>query len=168
MKKTHTKWRRIKDYPFYIISNYGEIISYNYKKPFYLKPSTNKGYQCYCLAKEGRKKWFSCHRLVLTAFKGEAPDGFDGSHLDNNKQNNHIDNLIWESRSDNIMRKHEHGTFRVGVGERQHKAKLNTEKVLDIRQRYSDGETTTELANDFKVHRKTIYHVIKRNTWKHI
>jgi len=35
------------------------------------------------------------HRLVLSAFKGKCPDGYECHHKDHNPSNNHISNLQW-------------------------------------------------------------------------
>ena len=42
------------------------------------------------------------HRLVLEAFVGPAPDGMEACHWDDNPGNNHLSNLRWATRSDNM------------------------------------------------------------------
>ena len=42
------------------------------------------------------------HRLVLEAFVGPAPDGMDGCHRDDDKDNNTLDNLYWGTRAENM------------------------------------------------------------------
>jgi len=44
------------------------------------------------------------HRLILEAFIGPRPPGCDGSHLNDKKWDNRIENLCWESRSANMRR----------------------------------------------------------------
>ncbi|UCR74409.1 HNH endonuclease [Mycobacterium phage Ritam007] len=41
------------------------------------------------------------HRLVLTAFVGACPDGMEGCHNDGDRSNNRLDNLRWDSRTEN-------------------------------------------------------------------
>jgi hypothetical protein len=45
------------------------------------------------------------HDMVLTTFHGPRPEGCEASHLDGNASNNRADNLIWESRADNLARR---------------------------------------------------------------
>ena len=51
-------------------------------------------------------------------------------------------------------------------GTRNGNAKLNPEKVAEIRLRYAQGESTTTIAVQFGVSRPTIDAVVKRKTWK--
>ena len=44
------------------------------------------------------------HRLVLETFVGPCPDKMECSHIDNNKLNNNLSNLCWESHADNLKR----------------------------------------------------------------
>lgn len=48
--------------------------------------------------------------LVLTAFVGPRPDGYDGCHDDGDVTNNHVSNLYWGTRSQNMLDKQRHGT----------------------------------------------------------
>ena len=55
-----------------------------------------------------------------------------------------------------------------GKGEQHHNSVLNTEQVLDIRRRYKDGETITELSRSYAVSKGAVSNIVKRRTWKHI
>ena len=46
-------------------------------------------------------KRYLVHRLVLEAFVGPCPVGFECDHKDRNRSNNHIENLRWASSSEN-------------------------------------------------------------------
>ncbi len=55
---------------------------------------------------------FSVHRLVALAFIPN-PDGLpEVNHKDGNKSNNHVDNLEWVSRRENIEHAKKHRLFR--------------------------------------------------------
>jgi hypothetical protein len=45
------------------------------------------------------------HDMVLTTFHGPRPSGCEASHLDGDASNNRAENLIWESRADNLARR---------------------------------------------------------------
>lgn len=93
-------WKQIKGYEgLYEVSNFGNIMSLNYKRTGQvnvLSPVEDKdGYLYVGLHKNGKQKICFIHRLVAEAF---IPNWFDYpqvNHKDENKQNNHIDNLEW-------------------------------------------------------------------------
>lgn len=43
------------------------------------------------------------HRLVLEAFVGPCPDGMECCHNDNNRLNNLVSNLRWDTRYNNVQ-----------------------------------------------------------------
>lgn len=104
-------------------------------------------------------------RLVLTAFVGPAPKGHEASHKDGDQKNNRLDNLCWETHSQNEARKMQHGTFR--VGEKHPCAKLTNELVLHFRQRVANGERVQDLHKETKVSYAAFYNAMKGHTWKH-
>lgn len=46
-------------------------------------------------------KNYRVHRIILEAFVGECPKGFECDHKDRNRSNNRVENLRWASRRDN-------------------------------------------------------------------
>lgn len=50
------------------------------------------------------------HRLVLEAFQGPCPVGMEGCHKDGNSANNRLDNLRWDTPTNNHADKVAHGT----------------------------------------------------------
>lgn len=111
-------------------------------------------------------KWRKVHRLVLAAFVGPCPPGHEGSHLNGDSQNNHLDNLAWERRSTNIRRQREHGTR--DFGSAIPNSKLTDEKVLSMRSRHGAGESVRSLAKEFKVSWSTAHYAISGVTWSHL
>ena len=49
-------------------------------------------------------KTYYVHEAVLLTFVGPRPEGMQVSHIDGDKLNNRLDNLLYESRKDNINR----------------------------------------------------------------
>jgi len=54
------------------------------------------------------------------------------------------------------------------IGSGCHNAKLNNEKVREIRQKYEKGKKMLELAKEYGVSDGTIYDIVYFRTWKHI
>lgn len=104
----NAEWRSVKDYPNYIVSNDGRVANVETGK--LLKPVPDRdGYLLIVLCKFGMKKRFKLHRLVLTTFVGECPDGLICCHNDDIKTNNHLSNLRWDTRSENQKDRNRNG-----------------------------------------------------------
>lgn len=91
-----------KNFTKYEVYEDGRIWSYSHKK--FLKPATTKdGYQQVALSNnEGKIKWYKVHRVVYQAVTSEPiPDGFEINHIDEDKTNNHINNLNLMTHKDN-------------------------------------------------------------------
>lgn len=94
------EWRDAVGYNgLYQVSNMGRVKSLNYnhtKQEKILKQGKDKdGYLKVCLFKEGKRKYFTVHRLVANAFL-ENPNNFRCvNHKDENPSNNYVDNLEW-------------------------------------------------------------------------
>ncbi len=52
---------------------------------------------------------FLVHRLVLTAFVGPCPDGMVGCHNNGDPTDNRVENLRWDTRSENVRDQIDHG-----------------------------------------------------------
>jgi hypothetical protein len=167
------KWMEVKGYEkLYEVSNYGNVRSFVRKKGELLIPNVNnRGYYKIYLYKKGcKRKETPIHRLVAKHF---LPNYFKGAHInhkDGNKLNNYIDNLEWCTLSDNI--KHAITTLSRHAfrnGEVNLKSKLTNEQVLEIRQKYSTGNTSyKKLSAEYGVYKSTIGRIVKKKNWNHI
>ena len=97
-------WKSIKGFSNYEISSYGNIRKKSEKE--LLHPSDNgNGYLRICLYDDdGNRKHQYIHRLVLITFKGEPENPkMVTNHIDENKNNNHVDNLEWLTLIENFQ-----------------------------------------------------------------
>lgn len=96
------QWKPVVGYEgLYEVSNYGNVYSMRTKK--ILKPAKdNLGYLQVSLHKNGHGKNWRVHRLVAIAFIPNPENKETVNHIDEDKTNNHIYNLEWMSRGDNI------------------------------------------------------------------
>jgi hypothetical protein len=102
---------------------------------------------------------------VLEAFIGMRPDGTEASHLNGVRADPRLENLCWESRSGNHLRKRAHGTMI--CGEKQHGAKLRAVDIPTIRSRI-ENETHEKVGKDYGVSREAITNIARGKTWAHI
>ena len=132
-----------------------------------LKPHVHtSGYPDVKLFAEGRRRHMLIHRLVLTAFVGPRPKGMECRHLDGDPTNNHISNICWGTRSENIGDKFRHGT--VARGERHGEAKLTDSKVREIRKLLCQGVVQTKIGRLFGVGRTAIMYIKSGKRWRHV
>lgn len=67
------------------------------------------GYLTVVLFVNGTRKTQLVHQLVLKTFVGPRPKGYDSCHGDGDKSNNHLSNLRWDTRSENMKDLYRHG-----------------------------------------------------------
>jgi hypothetical protein len=121
MNATHSneRWVSIVGHPGYEVSNHGEVRSLDriidYKdgrQGAYpgrlLKPWVSNGVGHLRVSLGGQREYV--HRLVAQAFIGPQIDGYYVCHNDGNAANNHVDNLRYDSPSENIRDTRRHGT----------------------------------------------------------
>lgn len=130
----------------------------------YLKPCLDgKKYRIVNLKKKTKK----IHRLVAENFIPRVEGKNHVNHIDGNKDNNDISNLEWCTNQENALH-----AFRLGLrsnkGEDSPVAKLNDEKVREIRKKRKAGAKVKDLGKEYNVYFSTIKKVIYRNTWKHV
>jgi hypothetical protein len=93
------EWKEVVAYEgLYQVSNLGRIKSLfkKHKNEIFLKPKIERnGYLRITLAKKGKHKSFSIHRLVAIAFKPNPLNLPQVNHIDENKLNNNSNNLEW-------------------------------------------------------------------------
>ena len=140
-------WKTIENYPNYMVSNYGNIMSLNYRrtsKPHILKQGTNNdGYKLVCLHNENGNKMMTVHRIVAEAFIFNKFNYNEINHKNNNRSDNRVSNLEWISHKDNI--KQRDLTYKPKINNqitpneviKIRKEKENGNKIKDIYKKYS-------------------------------
>jgi hypothetical protein len=114
---------------------------------------------------KGKAVAIPVHRLVAWAFLGPRPEGMQIRHLDGNKMNNFIENLVYGSAKDNSQDKVAHGTS--NKGEKNIKAKLTEGQALYIFNAKGIIEAD-EIASIFNISASTVYRIWKGIYWSYI
>lgn len=140
----------------------------------------NNGYVQYCFRlSKGVYKKHSVHRVVAITFMGEQSFfGAQVAHIDGNKQNNHIRNLYWATRSQNEKDKIRHGRtisgdrhwtkkkpWNVLKGEQVAVSKITEAIVLEIRR---SNDSHRVLARRYGISKTNVRDVKRRHIWKHV
>lgn len=91
---TNEKWEKIKGFTRYEVSSCGRVRNLHTKQEKAIR-RTKTGYCITDLKENGKKKTAYIHRLVAEAFIDNPSNLPQINHIDENKGNNHVENLEW-------------------------------------------------------------------------
>jgi hypothetical protein len=128
-----------------------------------LRPQGRRGYPRVGLWRDGKLHWRSVHTLVLTAFVGPRPDGQEACHRDNDRTNNALANLRWDTPKGN----HADSDHKRRRGSAHAGAKLSESDIPEIRRRVEAGETRRAVARSFEVSHTVVNAIVRGTAWKH-
>lgn len=146
------EWRNIENSPGYFISNTGLVrsprgrILHGTDKDGYIRIFTGKKTEC-------------AHRLVAFAFLDNPFGHMEINHIDGNKKNNHVSNIEWCSRKENINHSFKTGLNKNKRGVKNNSSKLTQEQVDFFRANYIPGHQIfgqKAIAKSFGVHNSTL------------
>lgn len=106
------EWRALPEYGKYEVSNLGRVRSHCRQTIIRVPLIDRHGYHVYDLWRDGQRRKVRVHILVAQAFTGPRPEGLDIRHLDGNPGNNHVENLAYGTRSENLRDAVRHGRNR--------------------------------------------------------
>lgn len=166
---TTERWRSIPGFDGYEASDHGRIRSWRpsgpgrgrRKQPLIRKliPNVRTGYLDVMLSVDGKFCLRKVSQLVLEAFVGPRPPGYETRHKDRDITNNRLKNLAWGTRREQFDDQVRHGTDT--RGERNGAAKLTNRQAVEIRRRLRAGERGSDLAREFGVRDSTITRIKK-------
>ena len=161
----------IPNYEDYEIFEDGTIISNKHQRSRMLKVRlSHDGYGRVALSKNGKRKDFFIHRLVIECF-GSDKRKDTVNHKDGNKLNNHIDNLEWATKEENMQHAYLNGLKKPMSGTIHSKSLLTEEEVMYIRDNYrphSKEFGMIALSEKFNVSISTINRCIGRRSYKNV
>lgn len=130
------------------------------------KPSDCHGYTFVALHRNGKRRPYRIHRLVMAAFIGPLPEGKQANHKNGDKTDNRPENLEYVTPSENRL----HSTRILGKGIRQShgNAKLRDHDIPAIRAHLAAGETLKAIGDRFGVTFNCINHIKHGRTWSSV
>ena len=173
------KVRKIKDYPDYAISKKGIIIRLADNKNTKSRTWIGRiikgnigwhGYRMVTLINKNGPSTHYVHRLVIRTYINKninlsnIREDEHVNHKDNNKSNNHVDNLEIVTRSENVQ----HAYLTKGFNLPFSRAKLTVREVIKIREMLRKGRKIADVARRYKVQWNTINRINKNYTWKFV
>ena len=123
------------------------------------------GYAQIVLSKDGEHTTRLIHAVVLEAFVGAPPEGMEGCHEDNDKWNNCLSNLRYDTHLENSRDRIRHGVQT--RGETAGHAVLTEDDVRRIRT-LAGTIDNKEIGARFGITGSNVGYILKRKTWKHI
>ena len=160
---------------YYEVSNLGRVRRVSTGR--ILKQCPDKdGYLYVNTSYHGEEKTYVIHRLVARKFLSSYPLNKEVHHKDENKTNNHWDNLEYKTHVKHISYHTRHGAYinnRVPRcdkrGELNGRAKLSIQDVIKIRKLFASGryhKYSRTLARKFDVSKEMIYKIVTFGSWK--
>ena len=110
---TTEEWMPIPFAPDYQVSDLGRVRSHRRSSSRILALGVNPvtGYvQVKYMRADGQRATSNVQKLVLAAFVGPRPEGYQTRHLDGDKLNNRLENLRYGTARENILDQVRHGT----------------------------------------------------------
>ena len=161
----------------YEVSDYGKVrslvfknrvTSYRYDEPLMLKLTVMKnGYLRVNLHENGKNLNAFVHRIVLGAFVGPCPNGYQACHYNGIKDDNRLDNLGWVTGAENQKHRENHGTAL--YGENNPSAKITNEQAIEIYRRTNEGkERLVDVARDYGIAGQTVSDIKYGRKWKKV
>ena len=140
------EWKTVQEFPNYQVSNFGKIKSFTrQKKGKLLKPITRAGVFYVCLCRNGYHTSRHIHKLVIEAFFGYREEYAKIRHIDGNKHNNRIDNLMY------VKTGIADGSIKIPVfddGSKLYKDEITEKTVYEISKMLKFGKRTIEYISE--------------------
>jgi len=165
-------WRRVPNYSGYEVSNFGRVRSWRHKngfrkRPIILKQNNTGRYYMVQLWINNICYPKGVHSLVLTAFVGPCPPNMEACHNDGNGFNNCVSNLRWDTRQNNNLDKHKHGTMQKKIP--NHTRKLSDNDIRSIRKLYENGKSHREIARLYNLRsHSSVGRITRGEGWENV
>lgn len=152
----------------YKVNQLGQVFSNTTGKILKPQKTKNTGYIQYKLMLRGSRMCFTGHRLVAELFIPNPLNKPQVNHKDGDKTNNHISNLEWSTRSENMTHAKDMGLINYCKGTDRENSKFTERQVRIVKWCLKYGVSQYGLASIFNCSRSTILNIHLGTTWQHI
>lgn len=150
-------------YPYYLISNYGRVFNI-YTHSFITQHIGRDGYYYFKYSTSNGLLNRSTHRVEMLTFYPIDDLSLQVNHIDGNKTNNHISNLEWVTRSQNI--KHAYDIGLQPAAQFRKNTSLDPKKAKMICELLATGMyTQVKIAEMVGCSRSAVDAIKRRETW---
>ncbi len=111
-------------------------------------------------------KQTNAHVVSWLVYKGDIPEGLCVCHICDNRKCTNPEHLFLGTHQDNTIDMVTKG--RGQHGSKHHEAKLNEEKVKEIKKLLSLGVSCSRIAKDYSVSPGCIWFIKTSKNWKHV
>lgn len=150
------------------ITKCGKVYSNKSGKMRELSQSVQWKYLAVSVWVEGVPTSRHVHRLLALTFIPNPEGKEEVNHKDGDKLNNDLDNLEWVSKKGNAEHAQEMGLVPAMVGEKNGRALLTEEQVIDIYKNLLDGSPNTEMSRKYGITPSTVLSIKKRKNWYYL
>jgi hypothetical protein len=123
-------------------------------------------YRSFLLYRNGARKLVSFHVFLMKTFIGPCPPGKVCCHNDDNKENNSLRNLRYDTQSANRLDSYRNGG--PGLGSTNHQAKLTEADVIEMRGLSAKGWSSSRLARKYGLASSVVRRIVRGDAWKHV
>ena len=123
------------------------------------------GYHCVALCRDSRRITRTVHSLVMEAFVGPRPSGYQVAHEDDCGAHNSLGNLAYKTVGDNHLDKIKRG--RTARGSTINTSKLVESQVVSMREERMAGAGVVELAEKYGVSTVAVSKICLGQNWKY-
>ncbi len=157
-------------YPNYFVNEQGDVFSTKRGSIKRLKPaSLVEGYLKIAIHNNSKGKSILVHRLIAQTFIPNPENKPEVNHKNGIKSDNRVENLEWNTRSENMNHAYSIGLATDNRGENHGRAKVNEKQVLEIRKLYSKKTfNQRELSEIYGVDQTLISLIVNNKLWNHI
>lgn len=107
--RSREQWKKINNFEHYEVSNHGRIR--NQHKTILKQFYKERGDAIITLSKNGKRSTHRVARIVAQTFLEEDKKRNEVNHIDGNPKNNHISNIEWVTRQENITHARKMGLY---------------------------------------------------------
>jgi hypothetical protein len=138
-------------------------------KEMFLKPKRDKdGYHRLVVGGRKKRRHYRVARLVALHFLWNPENKPEVNHLNGDKTNDCVDNLVWATRSEQVQHAFDTGLKTPARGSQHGMAILTERKVCRILALLSRGYPRKRIRERFGITDRTVRAIARNEQWKHV